>query len=145
MQEQIQELTIASQQGKLPSSTENNPKTLHAVTLRSGLILPEREREAVVEQKEKKAVVEQAEEIEPVQKGSSSYDLSIDQFLGATGSQRMPTGYLAQQYGSKINTARASKATSNDSFRASTSTQPAPVAISSQPSRTREQPKEKST
>ncbi len=79
MQEQIRKLTAGSQQGKLPSSTENNPKTLHAVTLRSGLILPEREREAVVEQ---------AKKIDPKQKGSRPYDLSIDQFLPKTDTAR---------------------------------------------------------
>lgn len=116
MQEQIRKLTAGSQQGKLPSSTENNPKTLHAVTLRSGLILPEREKEAVVEQPRK---------VDPKKNGSSPYDLSIDQFLGSTRPHHLPTGYLAQQYKTKADTARASKAASDDSFRASTSTQSA--------------------
>ncbi len=76
MQEQLRQMNSQGQQGKLPSSTENNPKTFHAVTLRSGLILPEREKEVVVMQQKK---------VDPNQKtGSTSYDLSINQFLPPT-------------------------------------------------------------
>ncbi len=103
MQEHIRLLTVSSQQGQLPSQTENNPKQLHAVTLRSGLILPEREKEAVVEQREK---------IDPNQgRDSASYDLSIDQYLGSTRPHHLPKGNLAQQYKSSPRATTSSQPT----------------------------------
>ncbi len=93
MQEQIQQMTNASQQankGKLPATTENNPKTLHAVTLRSG---------AVLQGLEKEAVVKRSRKVDPKTIDTDqddTYNLSLDQFLG--GSARLPKAYLDQQY-----------------------------------------------